>query len=116
MATMETRGEKIEEFHKHLKYREHILGIKVFEYEDVTPPKHLWKPKNHYLSHIPLEILHWGPPRLYWCEDFEHENQLTKNGVSHGNYANVLLSAAEHKALSVANAYECSLSCLSCDE
>ena len=25
MATMETRGEKIEEFHKHLKYREHIL-------------------------------------------------------------------------------------------
>ena len=25
MPTMETRGEKIEEFHKHLKYREHIL-------------------------------------------------------------------------------------------
>ena len=25
MATMETRGEKLEEFHKHLKYREHIL-------------------------------------------------------------------------------------------
>ena len=25
MPTMETRGEKIEEFHKHLKYREHII-------------------------------------------------------------------------------------------
>ena len=25
MPTMETRGEKIEEFHKHLKYKDHIL-------------------------------------------------------------------------------------------
>ena len=106
-----------------------ILWQKVFTHDDLVKldktiwlhdtlmlgiPKlqHLWKPKNHYLCHIPLEILHWGPPRNYWCEDFEHENQLTKNGVTHSNYANVLQSAAEHKALSVANAYECSLSCL----
>ena len=25
--------------------------------------QHLWKPKSHYLSHLPLDILHWGPPR-----------------------------------------------------
>ena len=23
--------------------------------------QHLWKPKNHYLSHLPFEILQWGP-------------------------------------------------------
>ena len=33
---------------------------------------------------------------------FEHENQLTKGGVSHSNYLNVLWSAADHKALTVA--------------
>ena len=63
---------------------------------------HLWKPKNHYLSHIPLDILRWGPPRTYWCMPFEHENQLTKGAVTHSNYANVLWSAADHKALCVA--------------
>ena len=68
---------------------------------------HLWKPKNHYLSHIPLDILHWGPPRNYWCMSFEHENQLTKAGASHSNFANVLWSAADHKALSVALCVEC---------
>jgi hypothetical protein len=63
---------------------------------------HLWKPKNHYLSHLPLEILRWGPPRNYWCIPFEHENQLFKGGASHSNFANVLWSAADEKALKVA--------------
>ena len=63
---------------------------------------HLWKPKNHYLSHLPLEIVRWGPPRNYWCIPFEHENQLVKNSVSHSNYNNVLQTAAEDKALVVA--------------
>ena len=64
--------------------------------------QHTWKPKNHYLSHLPFEILRWGPLRGYWCEPFEHENQYTKGSVTHGNYANVLLSSAEGKALLVA--------------
>ena len=64
--------------------------------------QHTWKPKNHYLSHLPLEILRWGPLRGFWCEPFEHENQYTKGSVTHGNYANVLLSSAEGKALLVA--------------
>lgn len=63
--------------------------------------QHCWKPKNHYLSHLPLEILRWGPCRAYWCEPFEHENQYSKGAVTHGNYANVLLSCAEGKALLV---------------
>ena len=64
--------------------------------------QHTWKPKNHYLSHLPLEILRWGPLRGFWCEPFEHENQFSKGSVSHGNYANVLLSCADGKALMVA--------------
>ena len=63
---------------------------------------HLWKPKHHYLSHVPLEILRWGPPRNYWCIPFEHENQLIKGGASHSNFVNVLWSAADEKALKVA--------------
>ena len=64
--------------------------------------QHAWKPKNHYLSHLPYEILLWGPLTGYWCEPFEHENQYTKGSVSHSNYANALLSAADGKALLVA--------------
>ena len=64
--------------------------------------QHLWKPKNHYVSHFPLEILRWGPPRTYWCMAFEHENQLLKRGANHSNFADVLWSAAECKALRVA--------------
>ena len=63
--------------------------------------QHLWKPKNHYLSHLPLEILQWGPPRMYWCMNFEGENQVMKEGAS-GNFANPVMSAAEHKSLCVA--------------
>ena len=67
--------------------------------------QHLWKPKNHYMSHIPLNILHWGPPRCYWCIPFEHENQLIKNGASHGNFVNPVRDAAESKARDVALAH-----------
>ena len=61
--------------------------------------QHMWKPKNHYLSHLPLEILRWGPPRGYWAMMFEHVNQFTKGDASHGNFANVGYSVAEGKAL-----------------
>ena len=63
---------------------------------------HTWKPKNHYLSHVPLDILRWGPCRGYLCEPFEHENQYSKGAVTHGNFANPLRDVAEGKALSVA--------------
>ena len=66
---------------------------------------HLWKPKNHYMAHIPLDILHWGPPRNYWCIPFEHENQMIKNGASHGNFVDPVRNAAEAKACDVALAH-----------
>lgn len=60
--------------------------------------RHLWKPKNHYFSHIPLDILRWGPPRLFWCMLFEHENQFFKRAATRSNFANVLWSCAQAKA------------------
>lgn len=63
--------------------------------------QHLWKPKNHYVSHFPLEILLWGPPRHYWCMGFEHENQLLKRGAQ-GNFKDPVWNAAECKSLRVA--------------
>jgi hypothetical protein len=63
---------------------------------------HMWKPKNHYLQHLPLDIVRWGPPRLFWCMLFEHENQLFKRIASHSNFANVLHSCAHGKAMHVA--------------
>ena len=64
--------------------------------------KHIWKPKNHYFSHFPLDILRWGPPRAYWCMNFEHENQLVKSAFDTCNFSNVLFSAADEKSLRVA--------------
>ena len=42
------RVARLEEFN--WKYREHSLGIKKNEYEDVTPPKQLWKSKKIKLA------------------------------------------------------------------
>ena len=66
---------------------------------------HAWKPKNHYLSHVPHNILQWGPPRFYWCMPFEHENQLYKQAAVHSNFSNVLYSCANAKAYHVVLAY-----------
>ena len=57
------------------------------------------------MSHIPLDILHCPPPRNYWCIPFEHENQLVKNGASHGNFTDPVKDAAEAKACDVALAH-----------
>ena len=79
------------ELDKHIWYQDTLMLL--------SPHlKHLWKPKNHYLSHLPLEILQWGPPRLYWCMLFEHENQQFKRAAMHSNFANVLWSCANSKA------------------
>ena len=36
---------------------------------------HLWKPKNHFVQHIPDDIRRFGPPRTYWCMRFEAKHQ-----------------------------------------
>ena len=35
----------------------------------------LWKPKNHFVQHLPADIKLFGPPRTFWCMRFEAKNQ-----------------------------------------
>ncbi|KOO29606.1 hypothetical protein Ctob_014991 [Chrysochromulina tobinii] len=47
---------------------------------------HFWVPKHHFATHIPLDILFWGPPINYWCMMLESENQVFKKEGKHSNF------------------------------
>ena len=36
----------------------------------------LWKPKNHFAQHFPVDIIRFGPPLFYWCMKFEMRHQV----------------------------------------
>lgn len=59
--------------------RFHSLFLAVPEY------KSIWKPKNHFEAHMPLDILNFGPPRGYWCMRFEAKNQEFKRAARSSN-------------------------------
>ena len=46
----------------------------------------IWKPKNHFASHVALNIRRFGPPRHYWCMRFEALNQVFKKIAVGGSY------------------------------
>ena len=46
----------------------------------------LYKPKHHFATHFPIDILNFGPPRHYWCMRFEALNQAFKTIAVGGNY------------------------------
>jgi hypothetical protein len=56
------------------------LFLQIPQYEE------LWKPKNHYVQHMPLEILRFGPPRGYWCMRFEAMHQFFKKAAKNSNF------------------------------
>lgn len=56
---------------------------------------HLFKPKHHFCSHIPLDILRFGPARHYWCMRFEALNQVFKQIARGGNYIDTCKRCAE---------------------
>ena len=77
---------------------------KVPEYEDLFLPKH------HFCTHIPVDILNFGPPRRFWCMRFEAMNQVFKRIASGGNFREILKRCAHHACvrtalISVWNAY-----------
>ena len=49
----------------------------------------LWKPKHHFMTHVPLNILLFGPPRGYWCMRFEAMYQILKSIAAGSNYNNL---------------------------
>lgn len=49
----------------------------------------LWKPKNHFVQHIPRAITKFGPCRLFWCMRYEAKHKEFKKAARLGNYMNV---------------------------
>ena len=58
-----------------LIYSHHQLFLEACEGEYGA---RLFKPKNHFASHFPSNIMNFGPVRSYWCMRFEALNQLFK--------------------------------------
>ena len=50
---------------------------------------YLWKPKNHFAQHFPVDTKRFGPPRNYWCMRFEAKNQEHKRAAKMGRFRDV---------------------------
>ena len=59
----------------------------------------LFKPKNHFASHFPIDIMNFGPVRGYWCMRFEALNQLFKNFAKTGSFRDTCRRCAEYWAI-----------------
>ena len=66
-----------------LIYEHHELFLACKEYGS-----RLFKPKNHFACHFPVDILNFGPVRQYWCMRFEALNQLFKTFAKTGSFRN----------------------------
>lgn len=59
----------------------------------------LKKPKNHFLSHLALDVWRYGPPRGYWCFGFEHFNRVLKLGAKRALWKNEVVSIMRYWSL-----------------
>ena len=66
----------------------------------------LFKPKNHFASHFPIDIMNFGPVRTYWCMRFEALNQLFKNFAKTGSFRDTCKRVADFWAMYTARARE----------
>ena len=55
---------------------------------------HLFKPKFHFVQHIPQDIRNWGAPRDVWCMRTEAKNQEMKKAAKKGNFRDVCRDVA----------------------
>ena len=69
-------------------YKWQKLFLSISEYDD------LFKPKAHFYSHYPMDILNFGPTRQYWCMRFEAFNQFFKRVATGGNFQGTLYRLA----------------------
>ena len=56
----------------------------------------LWKPKHHFETHVPIDLLRFGPPRGYWCMSFEGFNKVVKQATEISNYRGEDLFCMNH--------------------
>ena len=78
-----------------LIYEHHTKFLEVYG-------ERMFKPKNHFASHFPSDILNHGPVRHYWCMRFEALNQMFKNLAKGGSFRNTVGRVAEMWSLRVA--------------
>jgi len=73
------------------------LDSLIYEHQTLflSIPSHnqFWVPKHHFVTHVPLDILFWGPPRNFWCMMLESENQVFKQVGKHSNFKSALVLA-----------------------
>jgi hypothetical protein len=50
----------------------------------------LYKPKHHFVTHYPDDIITYGPLRHWWCFRFEAMNQVIKRIAEGSSYQNLL--------------------------
>ena len=79
-----------------LIYEHHKLFLGVCESEY---GERLFKPKNHFATHFPIDIMNFGPVRGYWCMRFEALNQLFKNFAKTGSFRDTPKRCAEYWAI-----------------
>lgn len=73
------------------------LDLAILEYSDcygkVPQYEGHFRPKHHFLTHLPLNSFLCGPVRAYWCFSFEAKNQEVKLAVEASNYKDACGSA-----------------------
>ena len=71
-----------------LIYKQQEMFLKIPQYDG------LWKLKNHFATHLPVDILRFGPP-TYWSEmKFEMKNQWFKQRARLSNFISLLRTLA----------------------
>ena len=61
-------------------------------FDQVPEYNGLKRPKHHFLSHLPIDIHLYGPPRGYWCFGFEAFNKVIKAGAKRSNWKSETVS------------------------
>lgn len=56
----------------------------------------LWKPKHHFMTHLPVDLLRFGPLRGFWCMSFEGFNKIVKQAAEISNYRSEDVFVLEH--------------------
>ena len=66
------------------------------------------KPKHHFLLHMPMQLLRFGPLRNQWLFRFESKNNSFKN-FKFKNFINIPLSMAKHHQMALCYSFMNSL-------
>ena len=78
----------------------HPNTLQVPEYQekedgDDTKFKSHWKPKHHFVQHLPVDMVRLGPARGYWCYSYEGYNKVIKKITKGSNFKNICKRVAD---------------------